>query len=124
LTFGGAATNLAAAVGKIPIAIVTVGLLLIIKTLSVHEVDWLHSLLRELDLVSANVLAESDVMLPEEIMIIQGGTVFETMLPSTHNAMLQISSIWIFANRKYCPTIIIIGEHVIGSVFSIRNLNL
>jgi len=62
---GSAATNLAAAVGKILITVVTVGFLIIIETLAVHEVDWLHSLLRELDLVSANVLAESDVMLLE-----------------------------------------------------------
>jgi len=60
--YGGTATNLAAAIGKILITIVTVGLLIIIKILSVHEVDWLHSLLRELDLVSANVLTESNVM--------------------------------------------------------------
>jgi len=86
--YGSAATNLVAAVGKIPITVVTVGFLIIIKILSVHEVDWLHPLLRELDLVLVNILAESDVMLLEEIVIIQGGTIFETMLPSTYNTML------------------------------------
>jgi len=120
----GAATNLAAAVGKIPITVVTVGFLIIIKILAVHEVDWLHSLLRELDLVSANVLAESDVMLLEEIVIIQSGTTLETMLPSAYNAMLRISSIWIFSDRQHCSTIIIIREHITKSVVSIRNLNL
>jgi len=122
--YGSAATNLAAAVGKIPITVVTVGLLIIIKILEVHEVDWFHSLLRELGLVSANILAESNVVLLEEIVIIQGGTIFEVMLPPTCNAMLCICSIWIFSDCKYCPTIIIIGEHVIGSVVSIRDLNL
>mgnify|MGYP000086890315 CR=1 FL=1 len=120
----GAATNLAAAVGKIPITVVTVGFLIIIEILAVHEVDWLHSLLRELDLVSANVLAESDVMLLEEIVIIQSGTTLETMLPSAYNAMLRISSIWIFSDRQHCSTIIIIREHITKSVVSIRNLNL
>ena len=122
--YGSAATNLAAAVEEIPITIVTVGLLVIIEILVVHEVDWSHSLLRELGLISANILAESNVVLLEEIVIIQGGTIFEAMLPPTYNAMLCICSIWILSNRKHRPTITIIGEHVIGSVFSIRNLNL
>jgi len=122
--YGGTATNLAVAVGKIPITVVTVRFLIIIETLAVHEVDWLHSLLRELDLVSTNALTESDVMLLEEIVIIQGWTIFETMLPSTHNAMLRISSIWIFSDRQHCSTIIIIREHITKSVVSIRNLNL
>jgi len=122
--YGSAATNLAAAVGKIPITVVTVGLLIIIKILEVHEVDWFHSLLRELGLVSANILAESNVVLLEEIVIIQGGTIFEVMLPPTCNSMLCICSIWIFLDCKCRPTIIVIGEHVIGSVVSIRDLNL
>jgi len=62
---GSAATNLAAAVGKIPI---TVRLFVIIKILTVHEVDRLRPLLREFDLVSANILTESDVALLEEIV--------------------------------------------------------
>jgi len=121
--YGGAATNLAAAVGKIPITVVAVGFL-IIEILAVHEVDLFPSLLREFDLVPANILAESNVALLEEIVIIQGGTFFEAMLPPTYNAMLCICSIWIFSDRKHCPTITIIGEHVIGSFVSIRNLNL
>jgi len=47
---GSAATNLAAAIEKTLITVVTVGFLIIIKMLAVHEVDWLRSLLRELDL--------------------------------------------------------------------------
>jgi len=121
--YGGAATNLAAAVGKFPITVVNVGFL-IIEMLAVHEVDLFPSLLREFDLVPANILAESNVVLLEEIVIIQGRTIFESMLPPTCNAMLCICIIWIFSDRKYRPTISIIGEHVIGSFVSIRNLNL
>jgi len=72
--------------------------LFVIKILTVHEVDRLRPLLREFDLVSANILTESDIMLLEEIMIVQCGTVFETMLPSAYNTMLGIGGIWIFAN--------------------------
>jgi len=89
---------------------VTVGLLIIIEILAVHEVDWFHSLLRELGLVSANILAESNAVLLEEIVIIQGGTIFKVMLPPTYNTILCMCSIWIFSDRKYRPTIIIIGD--------------
>jgi len=121
--YGGAATNLAAATGKIPITVVTVGFL-IIKIMAVHEVDLFPSLLRELDLVPANILAESNVVLLEEIVIVQGGTVFEAMMPSAYNTMLHICIIWIVSDCKYRPTITIIREHVIGSFVLIRNLNL
>jgi len=121
---GGAATNLAAATGKIPITVVTIRLLDVIEMLLVHEVDWFHPLLGELDLVSANILAESNAVLLEEVMIIQGRTIFETMLPPTHNTMLRMCRIWIFSNRKCGSATIVAGEHVIGSVFSIRDLNL
>jgi len=119
--YGSAATNLAAAVRKI---LITVRLFVIIKILAVHEVDRLRPLLREFDLVSANILTESDIVLLEEIMIVQCGAVFETMLPSTYNTMLRIGGIWIVPNRQHCSTIVIISEHVIGSVLSIRNLDL
>mgnify|MGYP000263819052 CR=1 FL=1 len=119
--YGSAATNLAAAVRKI---LITVRLFVIIKILTVHEVDRLRPLLREFDLIPANILTESDIILLEEIMIVQCGTVFEMMLPSTYNAMLQIGGIWIFPNRQHCSTIVITGEHVTGSVVSIRNLDL
>jgi len=115
---GGAATNLVAATGKIPITVVTVGFL-IIKTMAVHEVDLFPSLLRELDLVTANILAESNVVLLEEIMIVQCGTVFEAMLSSTCNTMLRMCSIWIVSDCKCCPTITVVGSFV-----AIRNLNL
>jgi len=78
--------NLAAAVRKIPIT-AAIGFLVIIKVLLVHEVDWLNPLLGELGLVSANILAESNVVLLEEIMIIQGGAIFETMLSPTDDAI-------------------------------------
>ena len=87
---GGAATNLAAAVGKSPITVVTVGFL-IIEIMAVYEVDLFPSLLRELDLVPANILAESNVVLLEEIVIVQGGTVFEAM-PSTAFGLSRIAS--------------------------------
>ena len=116
-----AATNLAAAARKILIA---VRLFIIIKTLTVHEVDGLCPLLREFGLVLANILTESDAMLLEEIMIVQCGTVLEMMLPSTHDTILQTSGIWIFPNRQHCSATIVASEHVIGSVVSIRNLNL
>jgi len=121
--YGGAATNLAAAVGKILITVVTVGSL-IIEIPTVHEVDSFTSLQRELSLVSADILAESNVVLLEEIMIVQGGTVFEPMLPSTYDAVLRICRIRILSDCKYRPTTTIISEHVIGSFVSIRNLNL
>jgi len=92
--------------------------------LTVHEVDRLRPLLREFDLVSANILTESDIVLLEKIMIVQCGTVFETMLPSTHNSMLCIGGIWIFPNCPHCSTIIIKSEHVIGSVVLIRDVDL
>jgi len=111
-------------VRKILITVVAIGLLVVIEALLVHEVDWFHSLLGELDLISANILAESIVVLLEEVMIIQGRTIFEAMLPPTHDTMLPTCSIWVFLNRKCCSATIIIGEHVVGSVFSIRNLNL
>jgi len=78
---GGAATNLATAVIKI---LITVRLFIIIKILTVHEVDGLCPLLREFGLVSANILTESDVMLLEEIMIVQCGTVLEMVLSPTY----------------------------------------
>jgi len=118
---GSAATNLAATVRKI---LITVRLFVIIKMLTVHEVDRLRPLLREFDLVLVNILTESDVMLLEEIMIVQCGIVFKTMSPSTHNAMLRIGGIWIFPNRQCCSAIVITSEHVVGSVVSIRNLDL
>ena len=120
---GGAATNLAAAVRKIPITVVTVGFL-VIKIAAVHEVDLFTSLWRELSLVSADILAELDVVLLKEIMIVQGGTVFESMLPSAYDAMLCICRTWILLDCKYRPMITIISEHVVGSFVSIRNLNL
>jgi len=121
--YGGTATNLAAAVGKILITVVTVGFL-IIEIATVHEVDLFPSLRRELSLVSVDILAESDVVLLEEIVIVQGGTVFESMLPSTYNAMLRICRTWILSDCKYRPTITIISEHVVGGFVLIRNLNL
>jgi len=119
--YGSAATNLAAAVRKI---LITVRLFIIIKILTVHEVDGLCPLLREFGLISGNVLTEPGVMLLEEIMIVQCGTVLETVLSSAQDAIRQIGGIWIFPNCQHCSTIIIISEHVIGSVVSIRNLNL
>ena len=86
MKYGGAATNLAAAVRKIPIT-AAIGFLAIVKVPLVHEVDWLNPLLGELGLVSANILTESNVVLLEEIVIIQGGAIFEAMLPPTHNAI-------------------------------------
>jgi len=77
LIHGGAATNLAAAVGKIPVTALTVRLFVIIKMLTVHEVDLFPSLLRELNLVPTNILAESNVVLLEEVMIVQGRAVFK-----------------------------------------------
>jgi len=124
LRYSGAATNLAAAVRKILITVTAVGFPVVIKVSLVHEVYRFDSLLGELGLISANVLAESNVMLLEKIMIIQGGTVFETMLPPAYNTMLPISGIWIFPNRKHSSTIVIIREHVAWGVFSIRYLNL
>jgi len=120
--YGGAATNLAAAVEKIPITIVTVGFL-IIKIAAVHKFDLFTSLRRELSLVSADILAELDVVLLEEIVIVQGGTVFESMLPSAYNAMLHICRTRILLDCKYRP-MIIISEHVVGRFVLIRNLNL
>jgi len=119
---GGAATNLAAAIGKIPITVVAVRFL-IIEIAVVHEVDLFTSLRRELSLVSADILAESNIVLLEEIVIVQGGTVFEPMLSSTYDSMLRICRTWILSDCKYCPTITIISEHVVGSFISIRNLN-
>jgi len=81
---GSAATNLAAAVGKILIA---VRLFIIIKILTVHEVDGLCPLLREFSLVSANILTEPDVVLLEEVMIVQCGAILEAVLSSTHDAI-------------------------------------
>jgi len=60
--YGGAATNLAATVGKIPITVVAVGFL-IIEIAAVHEVDLFTSLRRELGLASADILAELNVVL-------------------------------------------------------------
>jgi len=68
--YGRAATNLASAVRKILIAVATIRLFIIIKVLTVHEVDRFRPLLSEFDLISANILAESDAMLLEEIMSI------------------------------------------------------
>jgi len=121
--YGGTAMNLAAAVGKIPITVVTSGFL-IIEIAAVHEVDLFTSLRRELSLVSADILAESDVVLLEEIVIVQGRKVFESMLPLTYDAMLRICRIRILSDCKYRPTITIISEHVVGSFVSIRDLNL
>jgi len=84
LMYGSAATNLAAAVGKILIA---VRLFIIIKILTVHEVDGLCPLLREFSLISANILTEPDVVLLEEVMIVQGGATLEAVLSSTHDAI-------------------------------------
>jgi len=72
LRCGSAATNLAAAARKILITVAAIGFLVIIKVSLIHEVDQLDSLLGELGLVSANILAESNAMLLEEVMIIQG----------------------------------------------------
>jgi len=94
---GGAATNLAVATGKIPVTVLTVRFLIIEMTL-VHEVDLFSSLLRELDWVPANILAESNVVLLEEIMIVQGGTNFEAMLSSTCNTALGTCTIWIISD--------------------------
>jgi len=94
--YSGAATNLAAAAGEIPITVVTVGLLVIIEMLLVHKIDWLHSLLGELDLSSANILAESNAVLLEEVMIIQCRTIFEAMLSPTCDAILCMCCIRIF----------------------------
>jgi len=80
--------------------------------------------LREFGLISTNILAEPDVMLLEEIMIVQCGTVLETVLSSTHDAIRQLGGIWIFPNCQHCSTIIIKSEHVIGSVVSIRDVDL
>jgi len=96
--YGSAATNLAAAVGKILIAI---RLFIIIKILTVHEVDGLCPLLREFSLISVNILTEPDVVLLEEIMIVQCGATFEAVLPSTHNAIRQIGRIWVFPNCQH-----------------------
>jgi len=63
---GSAATNLAVAVRKI---LITVRFFIIIKVLTVHEVDGLCPLLGEFSLISANILTEPNVMLLEEIMI-------------------------------------------------------
>ena len=121
---GGAATNLAAAVRKILITVAAIGFLVIIKVSLVHEVNWLNPLLGELGLVSANILAESNVVLLEEIMIIQGRTIFEAMLSPTCNSIWQTGGIWIFPNCQHCSMTVVIGEHVAWSVFSIRHLNL
>jgi len=121
--YGGAATNLAVALRKIPITVLTVRFL-IIKTPLVHEVDWFRSLLRELDLVSTNIFTELNVVLLGEVMIVQGRAVLKAMLPSTYNAMLRISSIWIFSDRMYCSAITIKSKQVIGSFFSIGDFNL
>jgi len=110
LRYGGAATNLVAAVRKIPITVAAIRLLVVIEMLSVHEVDRLDSLLGELSLVSANILAESNAMLLEEVMIIQGRTIFEMMLSPACNTMLSMCGIWIFSNRKHGSTIVIIGD--------------
>jgi len=82
--YGSAATNLAAAVGKVPIA---VRLFIIIKILTVHEVDGLCPLLREFSLISANILTEPDVVLLEEVMIVQCGAILKAVLPSTHDTI-------------------------------------
>jgi len=121
--YGGAATNLAAAVGKIPITVITVGFL-IIEIATVHEVDLFTSLRRELSLVLADILAESDVVLLEEIVIVQRGTVFEVMLSSTYDAMLCICRTRILSDCKHRSTITVTSEHVVGSFVSIRNPNL
>jgi len=118
--YGSAATNLAAAVGKILIA---VRLFIIIKILTVHEVDELCPLLREFSLISTNILTEPDVMLLEEIMIVQCWAALETVLSSTHDAIQQIGGIWIFPNCQHCSKIIIKSKHVIGSVVLIRDVN-
>jgi len=118
---GSAATNLAAAARKI---LITVRLFIIVKALTVHEVDGLWPLLREFSLVSTNILTEPDAMLLEEIMIIQCRAVLEPVLPSTHDAIRQMWCIWIFPNCQHCSTIIIKREHVVGSVVSIRDADL
>jgi len=119
----GAARNLAAAVGKIPIAAVTFRFF-IIKVSAVHEVDWLSSLRGEFILISANILIESNVVLFEEIIIIQGRAVLKAMLPSTHNTMLRICSIWVVSDCMYRCTITIKSKQVVGSVFLVWTFNL
>jgi len=121
--YGGTAMNLAAAIGKIPVTAITLRFL-IIEASVVHEVDRLSSLLRELTLISANILTESNVVLFEEIMIIQGRAVFKAMLPSTHNTMLRICSIWVVSDCMYHSMITIKSKHVVWSLFSIGNFNL
>ena len=120
---GGAATNLAAATGKIPITVVTVRFL-IIEMAVIHESDLFTSLRRKLSLISANILTESDAVLLEEIMIVQGGTVFESMLSSTRDAMLRPCHTWILFDCQCHLATTVASEHVVGSFISIRNFNL
>jgi len=121
--YGGAATNLATAVGKIPVTVLTVTFL-VIKISSVHEVDLFPSLLRELDLVLTNILAESNVVLLEEVMIVQGRAVLKAMLSSTCNTMLRICSIWVVSDCMYRSAITIKSKQVIGSFFLVGDFNL
>jgi len=87
---------------------------LIIKVSAVHEVDLLSSLLRELDLILTNILTESNVVLLEEVMIIQGRAVLKAMVPSTYNTMLCICSIWVVSDRMHRSAITIKHNRLFG----------
>jgi len=69
-------------------------------------------------------LTEANAVLLEEIMIIQLRAVFKAMLPSTHDAMLTVSSIWVLADGMHSTAMHVVSQQVIGSFFLIRDVNL
>jgi len=71
---------------------------------SIHEIDGLTIRL-ELRMISTNILAESNVVLLEEIMIVEDGAIFEPMLTLAHDAVCSKSDISIVLDRIHRPSV-------------------
>jgi len=90
-------------VKKIPTIAFTSTIGVIQKT-SVHEID--QPMIRlELCMISTNILAESNVVLLEEIMIVEDGAIFEAMLTLAHDAVCPESNISIVLDRIHRPLV-------------------
>jgi len=70
------------------------------------------------------LIAFSDVVLLEEVLIIQRAAVLKPMLSLTNDEMLCVSNIWILMDCVRSPAIHAVSQHVIGGFFSIRDVNL
>jgi len=88
---------------KIP-NIAFTGTIGVVQETSIHEIDRLTICL-ELCMVSSNILAESNIVLLEEVMIVEDGAIFETMLGLAHDAMLSKGDISIVLDCIHRPSV-------------------